>query len=229
MRTIGLIGGMSWQSSKLYYDRINQLVVDRLGGLHSAKLIVHSLDFAPIAAMQAEDRWEDAGHDLAEAAQALERAGADIVAIGANTMHKVAPTVKAAIGVPLLHIGDALAAALRRDARSRPLLLGTRYTMEDAFLRDHLANKGLDALVPDKPDRDVLHALIYDELVKGIVTDESRTRVRAMIEAAGAHEADSVIFGCTEIGMLFPPTDAGLPGYDTLDIHAQALVDFALA
>lgn len=229
MRTIGLIGGMSWQSSKLYYDRINQLVVDRLGGLHSAKLIVHSLDFAPIAAMQAEDRWEDAGHDLAEAAQALERAGADIVAIGANTMHKVAPTVKAAIGVPLLHIGDALAAALRRDARSRPLLLGTRYTMEDAFLRDHLANRGLDALVPDKPDRDVLHALIYDELVKGIVTDESRTRVRAMIEAAGAHEADSVIFGCTEIGMLFPPTDAGLPGYDTLDIHAQALVDFALA
>jgi aspartate racemase len=229
MRTIGLIGGMSWQSSKLYYDRINQLVVDRLGGLHSAKLIVHSLDFAPIAAMQAEDRWEDAGHDLAEAAQALERAGADIVAIGANTMHKVAPTVKAAIGVPLLHIGDALAAALRRDARSRPLLLGTRYTMEDAFLRDHLANKGLDVLVPDKPDRDALHALIYDELVKGIVTDESRTRVRAMIEAAGAHEADSVIFGCTEIGMLFPPTDAGLPGYDTLDIHAQALVDFALA
>jgi aspartate racemase len=229
MRTIGLIGGMSWQSSKLYYDRINQLVVDRLGGLHSAKLIVHSLDFAPIAAMQAEDRWEDAGHDLAEAAQALERAGADIVAIGANTMHKVAPTVKAAIGVPLLHIGDALAAALRRDARSRPLLLGTRYTMEDAFLRGHLANKGLDVLVPDKPDRDVLHALIYDELVKGIVTDESRTRVRAMIEAAGAHEADSVIFGCTEIGMLFPPTDAGLPGYDTLDIHAQALVDFALA
>jgi aspartate racemase len=229
MRTIGLIGGMSWQSSRLYYDRINQLVVDRLGGLHAAKLIVYSIDFAPMAVLQAEGRWEEAGRQLAEAAQALERAGADVIAIGANTMHKVAPAVKAAVGIPLLHIGDALAASLRRDARSKPLLLGTSYTMEDAFLRDHLSNKGLDVVVPDKPDRDALHAIIYDELVKGIVTDPSRDRVRAMIEAAGAHEADAVIFGCTEIGMLFPPIDAGLPGYDTLEIHAQALVDFALA
>ncbi|MEP7209492.1 MAG: aspartate/glutamate racemase family protein [Alphaproteobacteria bacterium] len=228
MRTIGLIGGMSWQSSRLYYDRINQLVVDRLGGLHSAKLIVYSIDFAPMAVLQAEGRWEEAGRQLAEAAQALERAGADVVAIGANTMHKVAPAVKTAVGIPLLHIGDALAASLRRDARSKPLLLGTRYTMEDAFLRDHLTNKGLDVIVPDKPDRDALHAIIYDELVKGIVTDASCTCVRGMIEAAGAHEADAVIFGCTEIGMLYPPTDAGLPGYDTLEIHAAALVDFAL-
>ena len=228
MRTIGLIGGMSWQSSKLYYDRINQLVVDRLGGLHSAKLIVFSIDFAPMAMMQAEGRWEEAGRQLADAAQALERAGADVIAIGANTMHKVAPAVKAAIGVPLIHIGDALATSLRRDARSKPLLLGTRYTMEDAFLRDHLGNKGLDVVIPDKADRDALHQIIYDELVKGIVTDASRARVRGMIDAAGAHEADAVIFGCTEIGMLFPPTDAGLPGYDTLEIHAQALVDFAL-
>lgn len=228
MRVIGLIGGMSWQSSRLYYDRINQLVVDRLGGLHSARLIVYSIDFAPMAMLQAEGRWEEAGRQLAEAAQALERAGANVIAIGANTMHKVAPAVKAAVGVPLLHIGDALAASLRRDARSRPLLLGTRYTMEDAFLRDHLSNKGLDVVTPDKPDRDALHAIIYDELVKGIVTEASRARVRGMIEAAGAHEADAVIFGCTEIGMLFPPTDAGLPGYDTLEIHAAALVDYAL-
>ena len=229
MRTIGLIGGMSWQSSKLYYDRINQLVVDRLGGLHSAKLIVYSIDFAPMALMQAEGRWEEAGRQLAAVGQALERAGAEGLAIGANTMHKVAAAVKAAVSIPLIHIGDALVTALRADARSKPLLLGTRYTMEDAFLRDHLASKGLEAVIPDKPDRDALHAIIYDELVKGIVTDASRRRVRSMIEAAGEHEADAAIFGCTEIGMLFPPTEAGLPGYDTLEIHAKALVDFALS
>ncbi len=229
MRTIGLIGGMSWQSSRLYYDRINQLTVDRLGGLHSAKLIVFSIDFAPMAAMQADGRWTEAGEVLADAARSLERAGADVIAIGANTMHKVAPAVIGAVGIPLLHIGDALAGALRRDARSSPLLLGTRFTMEDAFMRDHLAAKGLEAIVPEKAERDALHAIIYDELVKGVATDAARTRVRAMIDAAGATGADSVIFGCTEIGMLFPPTDAGLPGYDTLEIHAAALVDFALA
>src|SRR5262245_8917365 len=195
MRTIGLIGGMSWQSSKTYYDQINQLVADRLGGAHSAKLIVFSLDFDPIAGMQAEARWEEAGAVLADAARKLELAGADIIAIGANTMHKVARQVKAATSLPLVHIGDALAAGLRRDARSRPLLLGTRYTMEDAFMRDHLAAKGIEAVVPDQPDRDALQAIIYDELIKGIVTDASRTKVRAMITAAGQHEADSVIFG----------------------------------
>jgi aspartate racemase len=228
VKTIGLIGGMSWQSSKLYYERINQLVVDRLGGLHSAKLVVVSLDFAPIAEMQAQARWEEAGQELASAARALEAAGADVLAIGANTMHKVAGQVRSAVGIPLLHIGDALASALRADARSRPLLLGTRYTMEDDFLRDHLADKGIGVVIPAKPDRDALHAIIYDELVKGLVTNASRARVRAMIAASGEKEADAVIFGCTEIGMLFPPSDAGLPGYDTLEIHARALVDFAL-
>ena len=229
MRTIGLIGGMSWQSSKLYYDRINQLVADRLGGAHSAKLIVFSLDFAPIAQMQAQSQWDEAGAVLADAARKLELAGADVIAIGANTMHKVARQVMANVKLPLIHIGDALAAALRKDARSRPLLLGTRYTMEDPFMRDHLAAKGIEAITPDKAGRDDLHAIIYDELIKGVVTDASRTRVRAMIADAGEKEADAVIFGCTEIGMLFPPTDAGLPGYDTLELHAQALVAFALA
>ncbi len=228
MRTIGLIGGMSWQSSKTYYERINQLVADRLGGAHSAKLIVNSLDFAPIEQMQREGRWKEAGAALADAAQALERAGAQVIAIGANTMHKVAHQVMAATQLPLIHIGDTLAAGLRRDARSRPLLLGTRYTMEDPFMRDHLAAKGIDAVVPEKGARDALHAIIFEELILGIVTDASRRRVREIIAAGGAQEADSVIFGCTEIGMLFPPTDAGLPGYDTLELHAQALVDFAL-
>src|SRR6185503_18939523 len=175
MRTIGLIGGMSWQSSKLYYDRINQLVADRLAGAHSAQLIVNSLDFGPIAQMQAESRWQEAGEVLAQAARKLEAAGADVIGIGANTMHKVGAQVKAATKLPLIHIGDALAAGLRKDARSKPLLLGTRYTMEDpAILRDHLAAKGIDAIVPTKPERDALQAIIYDELIKGIVTDKSR-------------------------------------------------------
>jgi aspartate racemase len=229
MRTIGLIGGMSWQSSRLYYDRINQMVADRLGGAHSAQLIVNSLDFGPIAKMQAAGQWREAGAVLANAAQALERAGADVIAIGANTMHKVAQQVTASVRLPLIHIGDALVKELRVDARSRPLLLGTRYTMEDPFLIDHLANKGIGAITPDKPDRDALHAIIYDQLIKGVVTDEARATVRAMIDRSSDQEADSVIFGCTEIGMLFPPTEAGLPGYDTLEIHATALVDFALA
>lgn len=229
MRTIGLIGGMSWQSSKLYYERINQLVGEHRGGATSAQIIINSLDFAPIARMQTEGRWKDAGAHLANAAQALERAGADVIAIGANTMHKVASQVMASVHVPLIHIGDALVAGLRGHARSRPLLLGTRYTMEDPFMIDHLANKGIGALVPDKADRDALHAIIYDELIKGIVTDKSRETVLTMIERSSAREADSVIFGCTEIGMLFPPTEVGLPGYDTLELHAEALVDFALA
>lgn len=229
MRTIGLIGGMSWQSSKIYYERINQLVADRLGGAHSAKLIVNSLDFAPIEQMQREGRWKEAGAALANAAQSLERAGAQVIAIGANTMHKVAHQVMAATQLPLIHIGDALATGLRRDARSKPLLLGTRYTMEDPFMRDHLAAKGIEAVVPDKADRDSLHTIIFNELILGIVTDVSRNRVREIIAAGDAQEADSVIFGCTEIGMLFPPTGAGLPGYDTLELHARALVDFALS
>lgn len=229
MRTIGLIGGMSWQSSRLYYDRINAMVAERRGGASSAQIIVNSLNFAPIAKMQAEGQWREAGAAMANAAQALERAGAQVVAIGANTMHKVAEQVKASVGIPLLHIGDALVKELRSDARSRPLLLGTRYTMEDRFLTGYLEDRGIGAVTPDKADRDALHAIIYDELIKGIVTDKSRDVVRAMIDRSGAQEADSVIFACTEIGMLFPPTEVGFPGYDTLELHARALVDFSLA
>ena len=228
MRTLGLIGGMSWQSSKLYYERLNQLVAERLGGAHSAKLVLVSLDFDPLAKMQAEGRWQEAGELMADAARRLERAGAEAIAITANTMHKVASQVTAATKLPLLHIGDALANGLRADARCKPLLLGTRYTMEDPFMRDHLAAKGIEALTPSKPERDALQAIIYDELIKGVVTDASRRTVRAMIDAASDREADSVIFGCTEIGMLFPPTAVGIPGYDTLELHARALIDFSL-
>lgn len=229
MRTIGLIGGMSWQSSRLYYDRINAMVAERRGGASSAQIIVNSLNFAPIAKMQADGQWREAGAAMANAAQALERAGAQVVAIGANTMHKVAEQVKASVSIPLLHIGDALVKELRGDARSRPLVLGTRYTMEDRFLTGHLEDRGIGAVTPVKADRDALHAIIYDELIKGIVADKSRDVVRGMIDRSGAQEADSVVFACTEIGMLFPPTEVGLPGYDTLELHARALVDFSLA
>ena len=229
MRTIGLIGGMSWQSSKLYYEQINQLVAARLGGASSARVIVHSLDFAPIADMQSRGAWDEAAEVLGEAARGLEAAGAEVIAIGANTMHKLAKEVAAATSLPLIHIGDALAAGLKADGRVKPLLLGTRYTMEDpGILLDHLANKGIEAITPPKAERDALHAIIYDELIKGVVRDASREAVRAMIEAAAEREADAVVFGCTEISMLFPPTAVGLPGYDTLDLHARALVDFSL-
>jgi aspartate racemase len=229
MRTIGLIGGMSWQSSKLYYEQINQLVAHELGGASSAKVILYSIDFAPLAQMQSDGRWDEAADLMVEAALALERAGAEVIALSANTMHKTARQVMGAIKLPLIHIGDALVAGLRADGRCKPLLLGTRYTMEDpAILFDHLAAKGIEAIMPRQADRDALHAIIYGELIKGVVTDASRARVREMIAAAGEHEADSVIFGCTEISMLFPPTDAGLPGYDTLELHAQALVKFSL-
>lgn len=230
MRTIGLIGGMSWQSSKTYYERLNALVSERLGGLHSAQVAMLSVDFEPVEAMQRAGQWAEAGEVLADAARRLEAAGADVIAIGANTMHKCAAQVRAATKLPLLHIGDALVKAMRSDARSRPLLLGTRYTMEDAsILRDFLTNKGFEVVLPEKAERDELNRIIFEELVKGVVTDEARRAVRTMIAASGAHEADSVIFGCTEISMLFPPSDAGMPAYDTLEEHAKALVDFALA
>lgn len=229
MRTIGLIGGMSWQSSKLYYEQINQLVAGRLGGASSARIVVWSLDFAPIADMQSRGAWSEAGKVLVEAARRLEAAGAEVIAIGANTMHKLAKEVAAATSLPLIHIGDALAAGLKADARVKPLLLGTRYTMEDpAILLDHLAAKGIEAIAPAKAEREALHAIIYDELIKGAVRDASREAVRAMIEAAAERGADAVVFGCTEIGMLFPPSAVALPGYDTLDLHARALVDFSL-
>lgn len=229
MRTIGLIGGMSWQSTRLYYERINQMVAERLGGAHSARIIINSMDFAPLAKLQAEGDWRNAGAMLADMAQALERAGADVIAIGANTIHRVASQVTASTHLPLLHIATPLIQELRSDARSRPLLLGTRYTMEDSFLTDFLGNKGIGTVTPVKADRDALHAIIYDQLIKGIVTDEARATVQGMIDRSGEQEADSVIFACTEIGMLFAPTEVGLPGYDTLELHAAALVDFSLA
>jgi aspartate racemase len=225
MKVIGLIGGMSAESTALYYQLINRMVRERLGGLHSARLVLWSVDFAPIAQMQADGDWDQAGQVLADAARALEGAGAQAILIGANTMHMVAPAVQAAVAVPVLHIADATANAVKAVGASRPLLLATKFTMEMPFYRDRLSAQGVEALVPAEADRDRLHAIIYDELCQGVISAASKAEVLAMIAKAGA---DAVIFGCTEIGLLLSPDDLDVPVIDTAVVHAQAGVDFAL-
>ena len=227
MRTVGLLGGMSAESTTLYYQAMNRLVRERLGGLHSMQLLMWSVDFAPIAQMQAEGDWEGAGEVLAQAAARLEGAGAQAIMIGANTMHLVADQVQAAIGVPLIHIADATADAVKAAGCSRPLLLATRFTMEKPFYRDRLSAQGVEAMAPDEADRIRLHAIIYDELCQGVITAASKDEVLAMIAKASA--ADCVIFGCTEVGLLLSPGDLALPVIDTALVHAQAGVDFALS
>jgi len=228
MRRLGLIGGMSAESTAIYYREINRLVRDRLGGLHSAELVLWSVDFAPIAAWQAADDWDATGAALAEAARRLEGAGAEAILICANTMHINAAQVQAAIGVPLIHIADATAAALKARGVARPLLLATRYTMEKPFYRERLAALGLPCLVPDDAERDRLQAIIFDELVKGVITADAKAAALAMIETGKAAGADSVIFGCTEIGMLLDPAELDLPAVDTAIVHCEAAVEFAL-
>ena len=218
---------MSAESTTLYYQAMNRLVRERLGGLHSMQLLMWSVDFAPIAQMQADGDWDGAGEVLAQAAARLEGAGAQAIMIGANTMHLVADQVQAAIGVPLIHIADATADAVKAAGCSRPLLLATRFTMEKPFYRDRLAAQGVEAMIPDEADRARLHAIIYDELCQGVITAASKVEVLAMIAKAGG--ADCVIFGCTEVGLLLSPEDLILPVIDTALVHAQAGVDFALS
>lgn len=229
MKTLGLIGGMSAESTLVYYREINRLVRERLGGLHSAKLVVWSVDFAPIAELQARDDWNATAKILADAARRLEGAGAEAILICANTMHTNAPEVQAAVSAPLIHIGDATAAALKARGVTRPLLLATRFTMEKAFYRDRLVDAGLEPLVPDAEDRAELHAIIYDELCQGLVRSESKVAVLAMIQRGRAAGADGVIFGCTEIGLLLDPAELPVPAVDTAVVHCEAAVDFALA
>jgi len=217
---------MSAESTTLYYQTFNQLVRERLGGLHSAQLLLWSVDFAPIAQMQADGDWDGAGQVLADAAARLEGAGAEAIMICANTMHLVADQVQAAVGVPLIHIADATSDAVKAAGCSRPLLLATRFTMEKPFYRDRLSAQGVEAMIPNDADRERLHAIIYDELCQGVISGDSKAEVLAMIARSG--EADSVIFGCTEVGLLLSPADLALPVIDTALVHAQAGVNFAL-
>ncbi len=229
MKTIGLIGGMSWESTRLYYEHLNRGVQQRLGGLHSARILLSSLDFAPIAAMQRESRWHEAGEQLAEEARKLERAGAEIIALATNTMHKCASQITAAINVPFMHIVDPLAEALRTDGRIKPLLLGTRFTMEDRFFLERLEAANFRPLVPPADARIALHTIIFDELCKGVVTKESKDVAEQLVANAARDGADSVILGCTEVCMLIESGNAALPVYDTTALHTRALVEAALA
>nr|MEA2799035.1 aspartate racemase [Phenylobacterium sp.] len=228
MRTLGLIGGMSAESTTVYYQTINRLVRERLGGLHSAQLVLWSVDFAPIAELQAKDDWDATGLALADAARRLEGAGAQAILICANTMHLNAPQVEAAVQAPLIHIADATAQALKGRGVTKALLLATRFTMEKPFYRERLEAAGLGVLIPDKADRDRLHAIIYDELVVGVITEASRAVVLEMIDKGRAAGADGIIFGCTEIGLLLDPAQMPLPTVDTAIAHCEAAVEFAL-
>lgn len=228
MRTIGLIGGMSWESTRLYYAALNETVRARRGGLHSADILLRSLDFAPIADMQAAGRWDEAGRLLAGVAHALERAGAGVIGLATNTMHKLAPEITAAIGVPFVHIAEPTASALQRDGRRRPLLLATRFTMEQDFYVGLLRERGIDPVVPDEMDRAEVHRIIYDELCRGVVDEVSRAKYERLIRKAETSGADSVILGCTEVCLLIGPDNSALPTFDTTALHVAALVDEAL-
>ena len=230
MRRIGLIGGMSWESSIEYERMINEEVRRRLGGVHSADLVIRSFDFAAVEALQAADRWDDAGALLADAAQALAGAGAELLVLSTNTMHRVAGAIEAAVAVPLLHIADATAAAVRAAGVHTVGLLGTRYTMEQAFYRDRLIERhGLDVRVPDAPGRAVVHDVIYGELVRGIVRDESRAAYLRVIDELIAEGCTGIIAGCTEIELLVGPEHVSVAYFPTTRLHALAAVDAALA
>ncbi|MFJ8476232.1 aspartate/glutamate racemase family protein [Kitasatospora sp. NPDC094011] len=228
MKTLGLIGGMSWESTAEYYRTLNELTRDRLGGLHSAQLVLYSVDFAEIEELQTAGRWEEAGTLLANAARSLEAAGADLLLICTNTMHKVADQVSAAASVPLLHLADATADAVRAAGLRRVGLLGTAFTMEQDFYRGRLATHGLDVLVPDAPSRALVHQVIYQELCLGVVREESRATYRRIILDLVAAGAEGIILGCTEIELLVRPEDSPVPLFPTARLHAEAAVTAAL-
>ena len=228
MKTIGLIGGMSWESTAVYYRRINEAVKARLGGLHSAKLLMYSVDFHEIEECQAQGDWAKSADLLSDAAVRLERAGADLIVICTNTMHKVAPQIAAGLKIPLLHIADATAQALLRKDIRRAALLGTKYTMCQDFYKERLLSAGIDVLIPDDTDIEMTNRVIYNELCLGIVSESSKREYLRIISGLAVRGAEGVILGCTEIGLLIDREDTDLPVFDTTEIHAMAAVDAAL-
>jgi len=228
MKRIGLLGGMSWESTALYYRLLNEGVAARLGGLHSADCVRVSVDFAAIAELQAAGRWDEAGRVLADEARRLEAAGAEVLLVCSNTMHKVAAQVEAAVDIPLLHIADTTAAAAEGAGLSRVALLATAYTMEQSFLRDRLTAHGLEVVVPDAAGRALVHRVIYEELCRGVVDDTSRRRVSGVIAELVADGFDCVIPASTEIELLIGPDDSPVPVLPTTRIHATAGLDVAL-
>jgi aspartate racemase len=229
MRTLGLLGGMAWPSTAEAYRLLNEQVARRLGGTHSARLLVWSTDFADIEALQAAGRWDAAGQILADAARRLEAAGAEGLLLCTNTMHRVADAITAAVDIPLLHIADATAQRIRADGHVRVGLLGTRFTMEEAFYRDRLTHHDLQVLTPGADDRTDVHRIIYEELVTGLVTDASRGRYIEIVDQLVTAGAQAVIAGCTEIELLLRPEDLPVPLYATTRLHVLAAVDWMLA
>jgi aspartate racemase len=229
LKTLGLIGGMSWESTVPYYREINQAVKARLGGLHSARIILYSVDFADIEQLQASGQWQSAGALLADVAQKLEGAGADALVLCTNTMHKVADAITEAVGIPLMHIADPTARAIQQAGHTTVGLLGTRFTMEQDFYRQRLEQHGLTVLTPGEADRERVHQIIYQELCLGQVRDASRQAYLRVIAELGAQGAQAIILGCTEIGLLVQATDCALPLFDTTTLHARSAADWAMS
>tara|TARA_R110002167_G_scaffold299774_2_gene504118 strand:+ start:683 stop:1372 length:690 start_codon:yes stop_codon:yes gene_type:complete len=229
MKTIGMLGGMSWESTQSYYRALNLGVKSSLGGLHSAKILLNSVDFAEIEALQHEGRWDEMAALLGDAAVGLEAAGADFLMICTNTMHKVAPQIQARISIPLLHIADATASVLRKDGVKKVGLLGTRFTMEQDFYRERIEAQGIEVIVPERNARDLVHSVIYQELCLGNINADSKARFLNIVDALAAAGAEAVILGCTEIALLIQQQDSNIPLYDTTAIHADQAVLLALS
>jgi aspartate racemase len=230
MKTIGLIGGMSWESTVSYYKAINREVARRLGGFHSAEILLYSVEFSVVERQQREGRWDDSAVYLSDVARRLEAAGADMILICANTMHLVAPQVQAGISIPLIHIVDPTAERIRASGLKTVGLTGTRFTMEEDFYKDRLQREhGLRVHVPELPDRDLLHRIVFEELVKGEVREESRQAFRSVVGRLVDKGCEGVILGCTEFGLLLNQEDSPVPLFETASIHAEKAVDLALA
>src|SRR3982751_3641066 len=229
MRTLGLLGGMSWESTLPYYRYVNERVREKLGGLHSAKLVLYSVDFAEIERLQQIGDWDTAGRVLADAAQALERAGAEALVLCTNTMHRVLDAIEPAIGIPVLHIADATARRIRTSGIDKVGLLATRFTMEQDFYRGRLEKNGLSVLVPDADERAEIHRIIYEELCLGVVREASAAIYRNIMASLVDRGAEGLILGCTEIGLLVRADDTNVPVFDTARIHAEDAVDWALS
>lgn len=230
MQTIGLIGGMSWESSGEYYRLINELVREQLGGLHSAKSVMVSVDFAEVEVLQMQNRWEEAGEMMAAAARSLEKAEVDFIVLCTNTMHKLAGKIQESVQIPLLHIADATAERIINAGIHRVGLLGTNFTMQEDFYKGRLIDRhGLEVIVPSASDRQRVHRVIYDELCVGIIDPGSRTAYRQVMEGLVSEGAQGIILGCTEICLLVKPEDSPVPLFDTTRIHAEAAVDLALS
>lgn len=230
MKTIGLIGGMSWESSLIYYKLINESVKDRLGGLNSAKICMYSVNFEEIETLQHQGKWDETAVILSQAAKSVEKAGADFILICTNTMHKVVPQIASSISIPILHIADAMAQVLIQQSVKKVGLLGTRFTMEQDFYKGRLQHKfGIDVVVPDKVDREKIHTIIFDELCRGIIREESRLTFLEIINKLKAQEVQGVVLGCTEIASLIQQKHSSVPLFDTTAIHAEAAVCLSIA